>query len=73
MWSIESLHLDLPPGFEHRAAEIAARLTRELESFAVPGDVRLETLRLPPLEIHPAASDWEIAWRIAKAVSAAVG
>ena len=33
MWSIERLRLDLPPGFEHRAPDIATRLARELESL----------------------------------------
>lgn len=72
MWSIDSLRLDLPPGYEHRARDIAARLRRELESFSVTADLRLETLKLPPLEIDPAAGDAEIAWRIAKALRAAV-
>ena len=72
MWSIDSLRLDLPPGYEHRAQTIAARLLRELESLSVTTDLRLETLKLPPLEIDPAAGDGEIAWRIAKAVRAGV-
>jgi hypothetical protein len=73
MWSIEHLHLELPPGWEHRAPDIARYLTRELEAVAAPGDLRLDTLKLPPLEIDPAAGDSEIAWRIAKAVRAGVG
>jgi hypothetical protein len=72
MWSIEHLRLELPPGYEHRAKDIAARLVRELEAIAIPQDLRLDALRLPPLEIHPAAGDGEIAWRIARAVRAQV-
>jgi hypothetical protein len=72
MWSIEHLRLELPPGYEHRAQDIAARLARELETMSVTGELRLEALKLPPLEIDPASGDSEIAWRIAKAVRAGV-
>jgi hypothetical protein len=66
MWSIERLRLELPAGYEHRADRIAQLLARELEAVAAPGDVRLDELRLPPIEIDPAAGDSEIAWRIAR-------
>ena len=72
MWSIERLRLELPAGYEHRAGRIAQLLVRELEAVAVPEDVRLDELRLPPLEIDPAAGDGEIAWRIARGVAQSV-
>ena len=72
MWSIDHLRLELPPGYEHRGKAIAALLACELEALSVAGDLRLDVLRLPPLEIHPAAGDGEIAWRIARAVRAEI-
>jgi len=72
VWSIDHLRLELPAGYEHRAKGIAAHLARELEAISVAGDLRLDALRLPPLEIHPAAGDGEIAWRIARALRAEV-
>ncbi len=72
MWSIERLRLELPAGFEHRAGRIAQLLARELEAIAVPGDLRLQELKLPPLEIDPAAGDGEIAWQIARGMAQSI-
>lgn len=66
--TIARMHLQLPPGFEHRADGIARRLGEELARLQWPGSVTLPRLSLSPQTIHPAWSDQQIARQLAVAV-----
>jgi hypothetical protein len=68
---IDTLRLQLPAGFERRAESIGRLLGDALARIdtGAPGpDRRLDRLALPPLEIAPGASDFDVAAGIASSV-----
>ncbi|ATB39028.1 hypothetical protein CYFUS_004467 [Cystobacter fuscus] len=71
MLSIDTLHLRLPAGFEHRASSIVHLLGRELSRAPVQAELSLPLARLS-LQLDPGLSDGEIARRIATALLATV-
>ena len=68
MLTIDRLRLNLPSGYQQRAASIGRRLAVELAKMPLRHDLQLERLRLPPVDIVPGAGDGQIARRIAAAV-----
>lgn len=69
MLTIDSLHLQLPAGFEHRADAIIRLVGRELSHAPVvaEGEHHLPRADLS-LELDPALPDGEVASRIASAL-----
>jgi hypothetical protein len=69
MLTIDTLHVQLPPGLEHRADAIVRRVASELSraSLGLDGEHRLPRAELS-LELSPALPDGEIASRIASAL-----
>jgi len=69
--TIDTLRLQLPAGFEHRAERIA-RLVADVLARADLGlagaDLALDRVALPPIAIAGGASDFEIATGIAGTV-----
>jgi hypothetical protein len=65
---IDRLSLRLPAGFEHRADAIARHVGRELARLPWPGAPEIDWLRPPPVNVHPAQGDRQIAVRIARAI-----
>lgn len=70
--TIDRLHLQLPPGFEHRADAIARRLSDELASLSWTRNLQVEQLSLPAQTVHPALNDRQIAQQLAHAVHAQI-
>lgn len=68
MLIIERLRLQLPAGYQQRAASIGRLLTTELARMPLKRNLRLESLALPPVDIAPGAVDGQIARRIAVAM-----
>jgi hypothetical protein len=67
--TIDTLRLQLPAGFEHRAARIGRLLGDALARIdAGPGDLTLHRLAVPPIELAPGASDADVARTIAHSV-----
>jgi hypothetical protein len=69
--TIDTLRLQLPTGFEHRAERISRLVGDALAriDLGAPGtDLALDRLALPPIAIAPGASDFEVAAGIASSV-----
>lgn len=69
MLSIDRLRMRLPPGFEHRAADIARLVGRRLGELAGPGLHSAESISVPKVRLAPGASNAEAAETIARAIS----
>ena len=72
MLTIGRLRLSLPAGFEARAGRIASLVGDELAARLplAAGDVRLDRLTLPPVNVAPGASDRQVAGAVATAIAA---
>jgi len=71
MLRIDRLRLSLPAGFERRAGRIARLLGDELAALPLAaGEVRLDRLALPPVDVARGASDRQVAGAVAAAVAA---
>jgi hypothetical protein len=69
--TIDTLRLQLPAGFAHRAERIArlvAEALARIDTGLAGADLALDRLALPPIAIAGAASDGEIAAGIASSV-----
>lgn len=72
-WHVEHVTLRLPAVFAARAPRIAAALGDALAAQpAPPHGAALPALRVPPLRLHAAASDAELARAIALAIAGAL-
>jgi hypothetical protein len=72
MLTIDRLRLQLPPSFRDRAGEIARLVAEELAAGPMAADLQLDRLALPPVEVHPRATDREVARVVAASVSAGI-
>jgi len=72
MLSIDTLRLQLPAGFEHRARSIIHLLGQELARVPMEAARSLPSAELS-LAVEPGLPDREVATRIATALLAAVG
>lgn len=70
MLSIERLRLQLPAGFEHRAANIARLLGDNLAKSHFSRTLRLERISIDAGKIDAHATDYEIALNITKKITA---
>ncbi|MBT1076103.1 hypothetical protein [Geobacter grbiciae] len=70
MLTIDRLRLKLPPAFRDRAGEIARLVAEELATVPVASDFHLDRLVVPPVEVHPQATDRDVARAVAVAVGA---
>ncbi|QSV45778.1 hypothetical protein [Geobacter benzoatilyticus] len=68
MLTVDRLRLQLPPAFRDRAGEIARLVGEELASVSVGADLEIDRLAVPPIEVHPQATNREVARAIAQSV-----
>jgi len=68
MLNIDRLHLQLPHAFRDRAGEIARLVAEELATVPMTADLQLDRLAVPPVEIHPRATDRDVARAVAASV-----
>ena len=73
MLTVDRLRLQLPPAFRDRAGEIARLVGEELASVSVSADLRLDRLAVPPVEVHPQATNRDVARAVAVAVGTELG
>ncbi len=73
MLTIDTLSLQLPAGFEHRAERIGRLLGDALARLEVGSSIALDRLALPPIAIAPGASDRDVAAGIAASVHDQLG
>jgi hypothetical protein len=66
--TIDTLRLQLPAGFEHRAERIGRLLGDALAQIDAGADLALDRLALPPIQVAPGASDADVARTIAHSV-----
>jgi len=72
MLVIEKMRLDLPRGFEDRAEHIGRLVVHHLSGMPVQGDLHIARLSLPPVRIHSAASDEQVARQVAQSIQVQV-
>jgi hypothetical protein len=72
MLSIERLRLQLPSGFEHRAANITRLLGDNLAESNFSDNIRLDRLSIESVKIDVHATDQEIAQNITKKITAKI-
>lgn len=65
---IDKLQLQLPGGYERRAAAIARETVRQLGKLSIDCNLRLDTLQVPRLRLQGGETDGLIARRIARAI-----
>ncbi len=65
---LDTLNLQLPQGFESRAAAIARETARELSRLPLTHSLDLRTLTVPTVHVTGGESDTLIARRIAVAI-----
>lgn len=68
MLTVDRLRLQLPPAFRDRAGEIARLVAEELATVPMASDLHLDRLVVPPVEIHPQATDRDVARAVAQSV-----
>ena len=68
MLSIDRLRLQLPAGYQHRAADIARQLGEQLGGLDTTGLRSLSRLSVPAVHFDAGASDAELAASIATAI-----
>lgn len=68
MLTVDRLRMQLPPAFRDRAGEIARLVAEELATVSVGADLNLDRLAVPPVEVHPQATDREVARAVAQSV-----
>lgn len=73
MLHIERLRLQLPPGFEHRAHNIARLVGDHLAGHRHTGSMRLDRLSIQGGDISPHATDRQIAAQLARRISTTLG
>ena len=65
---IERMRLNLPKGFEGRAEHISRLVARELGGMSFNGTRHITGLSVPPVKVHQAFSDEQIARQVAYAI-----
>jgi len=73
MLTIDRLRLQLPPPFRDRAGEIARLVAEELATLPMAADLQIDRLTVSPVEVHPLASDRDVARAVAASVGAELG
>lgn len=68
MLTVDRLRLQLPPDFRDRAGEIARLVAEELATVPMAIDLQLDRLAVPPVEVHPQATDRDVARAVAQSV-----
>lgn len=69
---IGHLHLQLPPGFEHRAQRIGRLVGETLAQRNDLGPGRIDRLGVGPVQVELRHSDHEVARRIAASIHSAI-
>ncbi len=70
MIHIDSLHMRLPTGFQHRTQNIAHLVTASLGDMKMLGERRLDQLSIPAIQVPGHATDRDIAQSIAAKIAA---
>ena len=73
MLHIDRLRMQLPAGFEHRAATIARLLGGSLATYHPRESRSLDRLSISPVQVSAQATDREIADCIAKRITVVLG
>ena len=73
MLKIEHMRMQLPQGFEHRAATIARLVGEAMGAIQFPENRTLDRLTIGPVGVSPQTTDQEIAKRIADRILATLG
>lgn len=71
--AIDRLNLNLPPGFETRAAAIARLVGQHLARLPADADRNVRRLSAPVIQTRPLESDAALAGRIARAIHGQLG
>ena len=73
MLHIDRMRMQLPAGYEHRAANIARLLGDEMGNYQATENQTLDRLAIGPMQISANTTDQQIAHSIAERIAAALG
>ncbi len=73
MLRIERMRMQLPTGFEHRAATIARLVGESMAEVQLSNNRTLDKLSVSPVKVSPNATDQEIAHSVAKRIASTIG
>lgn len=73
MLDIERMRMQLPAGFEHRAAAIARLVGEAMAEIHIYSNRSLERLSISPIQVSPNATDQEIAHSVAERIASTLG
>lgn len=68
MLTVDRLRMQLPPAFRDRAGEIGRLVAEELATVPMAADLRIDRLAVPPVEVHPQATDRDVARAVAASI-----
>lgn len=69
MFHIDRMQIQLPAGFEHRAATIARLVGESMAEIQLSENRTLDRLSIGPIRITPNATDQEIARNVAERIA----
>lgn len=73
MLTIDRMRLNLPEGFDHRGEHIGRLVTHKLTGMSLKTSLHIERLSVPPVQVHPAFTDEQVAHRVAMAIHSRLG
>lgn len=71
--AIDRLSVHMPEGLAARADAIVRLVAAELPELLGPGPAELESVRVPPVTVHPGHPDEVVAHAIAAALASEIG
>jgi hypothetical protein len=73
MLTIDRMRLNLPEGFDHRGERIGRLVAHKLAVVSLKTSLQIEKLSVPPVQVHPAFTDEQVAHRVAMAIYSQLG
>jgi len=73
MLTIDRMRINLPEGFAHRGEHIGRLVARKLANMPLETSLHIDRLSVPPVQVHPAFTDEQVARRVAMAIHSQLG
>ncbi len=73
MLTIDRMRLNLPEGFDHRGKHIGRLVAHKLAGMSLKTSLHITRLVVPPVQVHPAFTDEQVAHRVAMAIHNQLG
>jgi hypothetical protein len=73
MLTIDRMRLNLPEGFDHRGKHIGRLVAHKLAGMSLKTSLHIKRLVVPPVQVHPAFTDEQVAHRVAMSIHSQLG